>query len=460
MSEGPIVVLGAGCAGLSAGRRLRELGLSVVVLEAEDHVGGLAGGVRVGGDVYEYGPHIFHTTDASVLTDIKTLMGPELLPYERTIRIKFLGEWFTFPLAITDVLLKLPLATTIHAGLSLVWHAAKGRLVRPAQENTETVLRREYGEVLYKLFFKDYIQKVWGIPPTAFSPSFARERIPRFNFLELVDKAVSAVKGALAPAKAVRTEGFVEKVEGNLYTTRRGFSLICDRMAEVLREAGGEIRLNAKVAGLEREGARVSAVLLANGERIPCAAIVNTLAINEAPLLLTPSLGPEVEAAAKKLRFRAIVFVGLKIKRPRVLPASFVYFREHSFNRVTDLSYFKLQMDPPGSTLLVAEIACDPADAVWSDDAAAKEAVLKDLERESLVARDEILSSVVFRTRHGQPMYTLGFEGALKTVIDAVEGLANAVTAGRQGRFQYVNTHVAMKMGREAADRLKAKLRP
>ena len=151
----PVVVLGAGCAGLSAGRRLRELGLPVVVLEAEDHVGGLAGGVRVGGDVYEYGPHIFHTTDASVLTDIKTLMGPELLPYERTIRIKFLGEWFTFPLAISDVLMKLPLTTTIHAGLSLVWHACTGRLFAPAQENTETVLRREYGEVLYKLFFKE-----------------------------------------------------------------------------------------------------------------------------------------------------------------------------------------------------------------------------------------------------------------------------------------------------------------
>ena len=54
----PVLVLGAGCAGLSAGRRLRELGIPVVVLEAEDHVGGLAGGVRVGGDVYEYGPHI------------------------------------------------------------------------------------------------------------------------------------------------------------------------------------------------------------------------------------------------------------------------------------------------------------------------------------------------------------------------------------------------------------------
>ena len=456
-----ILVLGAGCAGLSAGRRLRELGVPALVLEAEDHVGGLAGGVRVGDDVYEYGPHIFHTTDAATLADIKQLMGPELLPYQRTIRIKFLGAWFTFPLSIADVLGKLPVATTIQAAFSFLWHAAKGLVCRPESENTETILRREYGDVLYRLFFKDYIQKVWGIPPAAFSPSFARERIPRFNILEFIDKAVSGFKSVFRPARAVRTEGFVERVEGELYTTRRGFSLICDRMAEALQTAGGEIRLRSRVVGLRREGGLVTAVEIETAGRrevLPCSGIVNTLPINSAARLFTPAFGPEVEKACEHLRFRAIVFVGLKIRRSHVLPASFVYFREHSFNRVTDLSYFKFKMDPPGSTLLVAEIACDPADAVWSDDAAAREAVLSDLEREKLITRGQVIDSVVFRTAHGQPMYTLGYEDALKALIDAFESLGNAVTAGRQGRFAYINTHVAMKMGREAADRLHAKL--
>ncbi len=457
----PVVVLGAGCAGLSAARRLRELGRPVLVLEAEDHVGGLAGGARFDGDVYEYGPHIFHTTDAAILSDVKALMGPDLLPYERTIRIKFLGAWFTFPLQIGDVLGKLPLATTVHAGLSFLWHAGKGLVVRPPEhmENSETVLKREYGAVLYKLFFEDYIRKVWGIPPSAFSPSFARERIPRFNILEALDKIATALTSRFRPAKAVSTEGFVEKVEGELFTTRRGFSLICDRMAETLRAAGGEIRLGAKAAKISRDGARAVSVTLASGETIACSGLVNTLAINAAPLMLEPSLGPDVERAAKSLRFRAIVFVGLKVKRERVLPASFVYFREHSFNRVTDMSYFKLRMDP-GTTLLVAEVACAQEDAVWSDDAVAREAVLADLEREGLIRRDEVARTVVYRTAHGQPMYTLGYEDALKTAIGALEGLANAATAGRQGRFAYVNTHVAMKMGREAADRLHAKLGP
>lgn len=461
MSQAPVVVLGAGCAGLSAARRLRGAGRAVLIVEAEDHAGGLAGGVRLGGDVYEYGPHIFHTTDAETLADVKALMGPDLLPYERTIQIKFLGNYFKFPLSIKDVLFKLPLRTVLRAGASFVWHFTTGAFTTPAVENSETVLQRYYGTVLYKIFFKDYIERVWGVSPAGFSPSFARERIPRFNILEFLDKAAAALKRLLSRGGDLKTEGFVEKVEGELWTTKRGFSMICDRMAEDAVERGAELRLSTRVVSLKREGSRVVSVTVeAGGKRstIPCAGIVNTLAVNEAPRMFSPSLGAAVDDAAASLRFRAIVFVGLKVDRPKVLRASFMYFREHSFNRITDLAHFGFHMDPPGTTLLVAEITCDPSDKVWTDEAMAVEAVTADLVREKILERGEILSSTVFRTRHAQPMYLLGYEAALKTVLDAFGALDNAETAGRQGRFQYVNTHVAMKMGRDAADRLDAKL--
>jgi protoporphyrinogen oxidase len=461
MSEAPVVVLGAGCAGLSAARRLREAGRPVLLVEAEDHVGGLAGGVRLGGDVYEYGPHIFHTTDARILADVKALMGPDLLPYYRTIEIKFLNNYFKFPLSIKDVLFKLPLTTVLHAGVSFVWYFIRGALVKPEVENSETILQRYYGNVLYKIFFKDYIERVWGVSPAQFSPSFARERIPRFNILEFLDKAAAALKRTFSRGAALKTEGYVEKVEGELWTTKRGFSMICERMADDAVKKGARLMLSTRVVGLKREGARVVGVEVESAgkrETLACSGIVNTLAISEAANLFSPALGPEAAAAAAALRFRAIVFVGLKVRRPKVLRASFMYFREHSFNRITDLAHFGFHMDPPGTTLLVAEIACDPSDAIWSDEKKAVDAVVADLAREDIVAPSEVASSLVFRTRHAQPMYLLGYETALKTLLDAFAGLDNAETAGRQGRFQYVNTHVAMKMGFDAADRLAAKL--
>ncbi len=450
MSAAPVVVLGAGCAGLSAARRLREKGIPTILIEAEDHVGGLAGGVRFGGDVYEYGPHIFHTTDARVMADVKELMGSELLPYQRTIQIKFLGNYFKFPLSIPDVLGKLPITTVIHAGLSFAYHFTLGLFVKPDVENSETLLRRYYGDVLYRIFFKDYIQRVWGISPAQFSPSFARERIPRFNILEFLDKATSR-----------KTAGYVEKVEGDLWTTKRGFSLICERMAEDYAKKGGELRLSTRALSVKRAGGKVVAVELESAgtkETLSCSGIVNTLAIGDAARMFSPALDQAALDAAAALRFRAVVFVGLKIRRPKVLRASFMYFREHSFNRITDLAHFGFHMNPPGTTLLTAEIACDPKDALWADEKAAVAAVTDDLIREGIVTKDEIMASYVFRARHAYPMYTLGYEKALEALLNTFSRLENAETAGRQGRFQYVNTHVAMRMGAEAADALALKL--
>ena len=205
----------------------------------------------------------------------------------------------------------------------------------------------------------------------------------------------------------------------------------------------------------------MSAVFVRRGgsdERIPCEAVVNTLPINEAARMIAPSLGPEAEEAAKRLRFRATVFVGIKAARKRVLPASFMYFREHSFNRVTDLSHFGHKIEPEGTTLLVAEVNCDPGDRLWNDEAHVLESVSADLEREGVLRRSEILETHVFRSRHAYPIYTLGYEKDLAILLESLGRLRNLETAGRQGRFQYVNTHVAMKMGYEAADRLRARI--
>ncbi len=454
-----MLVLGAGCAGLAAAWRLQQKGLRVRVVEAAGRVGGLAGGILLGGNIYEYGPHVFHTTDPEILADIKGLMGADLLPFHRTIKIKFLGNYFQFPLAMGEVLFKLPFWTVLKAGAAFAYRFVEGALRKPEVETSETVLVRYYGDVLYRVFFRDYITRVWGIPPSGFSPAFARERIPRLDVLEIWEKLVSRLRRRLGGP--LRTEGYVEKASGDLYTTREGFSMITERMAGRVAGNGGEVSLETEVVRLEREGGRVAAVVVRRGgkeERWPCAGVVSTLPINEAALAVSPELGPEVEQAARLLRFRATVFVGIKARRPRVLPASFMYFREHSFNRITDLAHFSFHIEPAGCTLLVAEVNCDPGDRLWNDEAHVKEAVQADLEREGLLPRGEILEMHIFRSRHAYPIYTLGYEDALAELLRGLSTLKNFETAGRQGRFQYINTHVAMKMGYDAADRLSAAL--
>ena len=81
-------------------------------------------GNMIGGSVYEYGPHIFHTTDPEILAEIKVTMGPDLLPYKHTIR-KFLGNYFQFPLSMREALL-LPATTVLWAVVRLFTASSKG----------------------------------------------------------------------------------------------------------------------------------------------------------------------------------------------------------------------------------------------------------------------------------------------------------------------------------------------
>jgi protoporphyrinogen oxidase len=454
-----VVILGGGCAGLAAGIRLSKQGHRIVIVEQAAPGGGLAGGVQIGANTYEYGPHAFHTTDPEILNDVKELMGAELTEYHRTIKIRFLGKYFGFPLTIRDVLVRLPVKTVIHAGFSFLWHFTKGFFSKPKEENSETLLMRYYGRVLYEIFFKSYIVKVWGISPAAFSPSFARERIPRLNLLEFVDKIWAGIKSRLG--HKVKTEGYVEKVEGKLWTTRRGFSLITQRMAERLTTLGGDVLLNTRVTRVLRDGDRMTAVEITGpggAKRLPCDGVVNTLPVNEITKMIAPAMDREVLDAAGKLKFRALVFVGVLVNKPKALLSSFMYFREHSFNRIADLSQFGFEIEPPGHSVMVAEISCGKDERYWTDDAFAKEAVMADLLREDLVKREEVVEMHVFRAEHAYPIYTLHYEGHRQKVLDAIDQTANMETAGRQGRFAYINTHIAMKMGYEAADRLTAKL--
>jgi len=461
VSEAPrVVIAGAGCAGLAAGLALQKRGFRTLIVERAERVGGLAGGIEFDGNCYEYGPHIFHTTDPEILGDVKAICRDVLEPFERTIKIKFGGKYFDYPLSPLDILTKLPPLTVVHAVASLGFHYVKGRFRggKP-YENSEDALRAAYGDVLYRIFFRDYIKKVWGIGPERFSPSFANQRLPRFS---LWAKLIGLWRRMFPePPKAISTEGYVENVEGEYFTTKRGFSLICEAYAVEYQRAGGELRLGTSLVRADLDGRRCRQVVVRGpaGERSePCDYFVSTAPIDRLPGLLNPA-PPALAEAARALRFRGIVFVGLLVRRPTVLPASFMYFRDKTFNRITDLSRFKVAIEPPGSTILVAEITCQPGEALWSDEALARRSVVDELCADGILAREDLIQAHVFKAEHGYPIYEVGYEARLATALAEVRSLENVATIGRQGRFAYINTHVAMKMGYDLARDLEARLR-
>lgn len=450
-----VLVLGAGCAGLSAAWRLARKGVDVEVYEASPKVGGIAAGTIINGNIFEHGPHVFHSSDPEIMKDIMGIAKEDLIPFERTIKIKFLGNYFNFPLSMFDVFSKLPIRTILSALMSFLFYSIKGVFVKPKEENSETVLMRSYGKVLYELFFKSYIEHVWGMKTSEFSPEFARQRIPKLDILKALDTLHSRLK--LFKRKRIDTGHFVEKVEGPLYSTKSGFSGITDKIAQEISRLGGKIHLDSKVKEIiwSKDSKRVESIVYhheGNDIAQKADAVISTIPINEMAHMLKPVPDGGVVQDADKLKFRALVFVGIVIGRKKVLPSSFMYFRDLSFNRVTDLEYFGLDILPGHGTILVAEISCSTDDQYWRNETLAKETVLEELQKEGLLNKDEVIECYTYRLPYAYPMYKMGYEKSLRNILDFVEKRGNFKTIGRVGGFNYANTHVVMRLGYDTAD--------
>ncbi|GAH70055.1 unnamed protein product, partial [marine sediment metagenome] len=272
---------------------------------------------------------------------------------------KFMGNYFKFPLSIFEVFKKLPKKVVFRAMLSFIKHNIIRIFLRPKIENSETLLLGYYGKVLYELFFKNYIYHVWGIYPKDFSPSFAEQRIPKITATLFLNKIISPFRAKFSMGSV---KNFVENLDGKLFTTKEGYRGITERVVKIIDNSGCSVHLNSEVLNININGDHARKVLIRNLKDsnnkywFECDGVLNTLPINKSILMIKPDVLKNVKMSAKQLEFRALVFVGVLIKKPKVLPVSFMYFREHSFNRVYDSSYFGHDTYSPDTTILVAEI--------------------------------------------------------------------------------------------------------
>ena len=60
----------------------------------------------------------------------------------------------------------------------------------------------------------------------------------------------------------------------------------------------------------------------------------------------------------------------------------------------------------------------------------------------------------MFRLKHAYPIYLKGFDESLDSIYQYLNSIPNVITAGRQGNFQYINSHIAIRYGYNAANKI------
>lgn len=432
-----IAVLGAGPAGLATAWRAAHAGHEVTVLEAADHVGGMAASTTVAGLRVDLGSHRLHPSTAPPVVDaLRGLLGDDLQKRPRHGRINLAGRWLGFPLRTTDLLTGLP--PRVAAGAAL--DAATGPFRRAGGDSFADVVGAGLGPTVTAAFYDPYIRKIWGVPPTELAGDLARRRV-----------------SAAGPADIVRRLVRRGDPRGRSFLyPRGGFGRISEALADAAVAAGASLRLGARVTAVEpgADGVRVDA---SDGTRLHVDRVLSTLPLPVLARALDPAPPVDVALAADALRHRGLVLAYLVLDRPRWTEFDAHYFPDLDvpLARLSEpKNYRDDPSDPRDVTVLCAEIPCTVGDATWNAsrvDLGAQ--VAESLHRLGLPDAAPVATEVR-RLPRVYPLYRTGFAWDLARVEAWLAQQPRIVTLGRQGLFVPDNTHHALAMGWAAASAL------
>jgi protoporphyrinogen oxidase len=433
--EHPVLVLGGGPAGLTAGYLLAKRGLPVVVVESEDQVGGLAKTVvDPEGYRFDLGGHRFFTKAKEVDALWHEIMGDEFLQRPRQSRIFWNGKFLDYPLNGTDVIKKLGPIELTRAGLSYLYAATFKR--NAPEDNLEQWVSKRFGWRLYSLFFKSYNEKVWGVPTTEIRAEWAAQRIKGLSFF-------SAAKAAFFGNRGNKIKSLISE----FHYPRFGPGQMWETMADEIIAAGGEVRMNTPVTQLDTDDGRVVAVH-AGGERIECSEVISSLPLRLTVGITEPGAPAAVQDAARGLRYRDFLTVALVIDGEDLFPDNWIYIHEPGVRvgRIQNFRSWSPWMVPdPSKASVGLEYFCFQGDDLWdAEDDALIELATEEIDRLGLARRDKVERGFVTRVPLAYPMYDADYAARVATIRSWLEGFANLQQVGRNGLHRYNNSDHSM----------------
>ena len=499
------VIAGAGPAGLTAALELlRTTGVKPVMFEAEDVIGGISRTARYNGNRMDIGGHRFFSKSDTVMDwwqGILPLQGsaskddiaigrsvplaqggpdPEKTDYvmlcrSRLSRILFLRKLFDYPVSLNgDTIRNLGLWRMFKIGMSYL----KVQLLPARKENSlEDFMINRFGVELYRTFFRDYTEKVWGVPCNKISPDWGGQRIKGLSITKTVVHALKQIfagkkkpDAGAANGADIRQKDTETSLIGQFLYPKFGPGQLWETVAEKVLEKGGEIHMNSKVVGVNRstDGKRVESVVVNRGnstETIPCDYFLSTMPVKELVASMDNGKMPvpaEIKRVAEGLVYRDFITVGrlldeLLIKSPaksgtpesklKFVADNWIYVQE------SDVKLGRIQIFNNWSPYLVAdpekvwiglEYFATEGDEMWRmPDKDFIKFAIAELDKIDVARPEDVRDSVVFHIKKAYPAY-FGTYGEFNKIREYVDPIENLFLMGRNGMHKYNNMDHSM----------------
>ena len=484
------VIIGAGPAGLTAAfELLQKSDILPLVYEQSGEIGGLSRTIHHQGNRIDIGGHRFFSKSERIIDwwlNFLPLQGkpaaddlllnrslpfsnkpdapdPEesdrvMLVRKRYSRILFMKQFFDYPLSPG-------LKTMARLGISqtakIVSSYMKIRLSpqRPIVTLEDLFIHR-FGEELYKIFFRDYSEKIWGVPCRDIHADWGVQRIKTLSVAKTVMHAFR--RHILADYSVSQKYSETSLIEQFLYP-KFGPGHMWETVADEIHRHT-QIHLHHRVTGLIIKKKRITAVTVQNVRtgrflNVPCEYVFSTMPVPDLISAIRTGIPEDIRRIASGLRFRDFIIVGILLSRLKkgndsqiptinhLLPDQWIYIQEKAV-KVGRLQIFNnwspYLLKDTNKVWIGAEYFCNKNDSLWSrTDRALSRFAVSELSETGLVNAGDVLDTVVIRVPKTYPAY-LGTYDAFFKVRQFTDEIANLFLIGRNGMHRYNNQDHSM----------------
>lgn len=437
-----VVIVGAGPAGLTAAYELCKAHIPSVLLEKDNVVGGLSRTVNYKGYHFDIGGHRFFTKVKAV-EDMwhEVLTNGKFLHRSRLSRIYYNKRFFDYPLKASNAVLGLGIWNSILIFLS---YLRAQMFPYKIEETFEQWISNRFGKRLYRIFFKTYTEKVWGIPCNQIMAEWAAQRIKGLSLL-------SAVKNALIQRQPTRKSNVIKTLIDAFHYPQLGPGMMWETVKGIVERNGSKIRLRAGVERILWTDGRVEAVeIVIDGRKeiVKGQHFISTMPVRELIQKFDPPVPDHVIKAAEMLNYRDFLTVALVVNKPDLFPDNWIYIHDEDV-RVGRIQNFKnwspYMVSDPEKTCLGLEYFCFEGDGLWTmSDEELIELGKKELAVLGLVSPADVVDGSVVRMPKAYPIYDGTYGNALIVLRKFLERVPNLQLVGRNGMHKYNNQDHSM----------------
>lgn len=502
MAQKKAIIIGAGPAGLTAAFELvHRTKIKPVIFEVSGDIGGIAKTVNYKGNRIDMGGHRFFSKSDTVMDwwlNIFPLQGkpskddliinsikpysatknapdPELtdrvmLIRNRLSRILFLRKFFDYPVSLNiNTILNLGFIRIFKVGLSYL--KAMAFPIREEKSLEDFIINR-FGRELYRTFFKDYTEKVWGVPPSEIKPDWGAQRIKGLSITRVLLhalKSIIAKKGDSISQKEVETS----LIEQFIYP-KLGPGQLWEEVAAIVKSKGAEIHLHKEAVQIEHKNNSITSITVKDTstgktEKITGDYFFSTMAVKDLISAMGAKIPEKIRTIADGLVYRDFITVGLLVKKLLIknktkiqtindlVPDNWIYVQESEV-KVGRLQIFNnwspYMVSDMNNVWIGLEYFCNEGDDLWNkSDKEFAEFAIDELEKINVIAKNDVLDYTVVKLKKTYPAY-FGTYDEFDQIIDYTNTIPNLFLIGRNGMHRYNNMDHSMLTAMAAVENI------